>query len=270
MRSLLSPVWLVGHVLVAAVLVGFPLLGLWQLDRHEEREATNAALTERADQPAVDGDALDGDPEALAYRRVELSGTWQAHQEVMLSARPLDGRPGHHLLTVLRLADGTPVLVDRGWVPYETDAPPVAEAAPPSGEVDVSGVLLPAVPARRAGQLDGEGHDPATLVEGQRIEFVSHADPGVVGRALGEPLPELVVRADAGHRADGGELPVTVPPPEPTEGNHFSYALQWFLFTGVVAVGYPLLLRQRRRRPATADDASARPVPAQPDHAGRP
>lgn len=249
MRSpLLSPVWLLGHVLVAAVLASFPLLGLWQLDRHEEQQATHAALEQRPDQPPLQPGELDGDPDELAYRRADLVGTWEPADEVLLSTRTHQGRPGHHVLTPLRLSDGSAVLVDRGWVPYDVDTPPVEDARPPDGRVAVTGLVLPRQPARRAGDLDGEGRAASDVGAGDAIEFVSHADPAVVGRTLSEPLPAMVVRADDGHRRAGAELPVTVPPPEP-EGDvdHFSYAMQWFLFTVVVAVGYPVLLWRRQR-----------------------
>lgn len=278
MRSpLLSPAWLVGHVLVAAVLIAFPLLGLWQLDRHEQRQATDAALEQRPEQPALSAGELDGDPEELAYRRVALTGTWEPAGEVLLSTRPHQGRPGHHVLTPLRLEDGSAVLVDRGWVPYETEGVPVDAAAPPDGPTEVTGLALPAEPAHRAGVLGGDGHDPEALAPGEPVEFVSHADPAVVGRAIGEDLPSLVVRADGGHRRADADLPATVPPPEPEEGgvDHFSYAMQWFAFTGVVAVGYPVLLRRRHREgrggaDAGADGPGADDADGAPGEAGEP
>lgn len=287
MRStLLSPVWLVAHGLVAVVLVTFPLLGLWQLDRHEQQQAVHAALEQRPDQPPLTADDLGGAPDQLAYRRAELTGAWEPAAEVLLSTRPHQGRPGHHVLTPLRLDDGTAVLVNRGWVPYDVGAPPVEEAPPPDGRVRVTGVALPRQPARRAGSLDGEGRAPADVAAGERIEFVSHRDPKVVGRALGQALPAVVVRADDGHRAAGAELPATVAPPEPQRDvNHFSYAMQWFLFTVVVAVGYPVLLWRRHHDggtaapeagPPTADSGDASPpgsdrsAPADSDLASSP
>jgi surfeit locus 1 family protein len=283
MRSpLLSPVWLVAHVLVLVVLVTFPLLGLWQLDRHEQRQATDAALAQRPEQPALSAGELDGDPDELAYRRVAVTGTWEPDEEVLLSTRPYQGRPGHHVLTPLRLEDGSAVLVDRGWVPYEHDGVPVQAAAPPDGPVEVTGLALPREPAHRAGVLGGDGRDPDELAPGEPVEFVSHADPAVVGRAIDEDLPALVVRADGGHRRSGAELPASVPPPEPDEGvDHFSYAMQWFAFTGVVAIGYPVLLRRRRRdgglgsepeppEAAPASDAAATPAGGGEREPGRP
>jgi surfeit locus 1 family protein len=56
-------------------------------------------------------------------------------------------------------------------------------------------------------------------------------------------------------------LPVLLPEPEQDEGPHLSYAVQWFLFATVGAIGWPLLLRKtardderRRRFDAAAGD----------------
>jgi cytochrome oxidase assembly protein ShyY1 len=51
-----------------------------------------------------------------------------------------------------------------------------------------------------------------------------------------------------------GEYPILLDPPARDEGPHLSYAVQWFLFTGVVLVGYPILLRRRIRVPARAEE----------------
>ena len=44
--------------------------------------------------------------------------------------------------------------------------------------------------------------------------------------------------------AQAGEWPVLVPLPEPSEGSHRGYAVQWFLFAAVTVVSYPILLRR--------------------------
>ena len=40
------------------------------------------------------------------------------------------------------------------------------------------------------------------------------------------------------------DWPVQMKPPELTEGSHLSYAVQWFIFTLIGLVGYPLVLRR--------------------------
>ena len=42
-----------------------------------------------------------------------------------------------------------------------------------------------------------------------------------------------------------GVIPRPADPPALESGNHLSYALQWFAFTLIGLVGYPLLLRRR-------------------------
>jgi surfeit locus 1 family protein len=251
-RFLRSPRWVAGHVLVLVTVVTFASLGLWQLRRLEDRQAHNALLADRIAQPAVDLASSPLDTDDLAYRPVELSGTYLHDQEVLLSTRSQRGQPGHHILTPLRTSDGDVVVVDRGWVPLELDDPPVAQAAPPSGEVRVEGLLFPSVPARRSGALDGS--DAA-------LQFVSHVDLEVLGAALGTDVYPLYVLARE-QRPPQADLPRPAEPPALTEGNHLSYAVQWFLFAAVVVVGYPLLLRRTARDERHDDTRQTQDAPA--------
>jgi hypothetical protein len=45
-----------------------------------------------------------------------------------------------------------------------------------------------------------------------------------------------------------------LPPPELTEGPHLSYAIQWFIFSSIAVIGYPLILRRRAGELARGDD----------------
>jgi len=47
-----------------------------------------------------------------------------------------------------------------------------------------------------------------------------------------------------------GLIASAVPSPDNIPNNHFSYAVQWFLFAGIAAVIYALALRQRWRKEA--------------------
>lgn len=44
--------------------------------------------------------------------------------------------------------------------------------------------------------------------------------------------------------AQFGDYPALVALPQPSEGPHRGYAVQWFLFAAVTIVGYPILLRR--------------------------
>jgi surfeit locus 1 family protein len=250
-RLLRQPRWLAGHALVLVTVVLFASLGLWQLDRLAERRAYNALLTERmAQEPIGSAEAAAEGADTTAYRRFTATGAYRHEAEVLLSTRSLDGRPGHHVLTPLETPAGV-VVVNRGWVPLEEDAPPVEAAAPPAGEVRVTGLLFPGFEARRSGALDGGAG---------RLQFVSDVDLDVLREATGLPLLDVWVLAERQEPGQPGPLPVTAEPPPLTEGSHLSYAAQWFLFALVVVVGYPLLLR-RTYRDEQADGGSRVPAP---------
>ena len=53
--------------------------------------------------------------------------------------------------------------------------------------------------------------------------------------------------------------------PTPTEGPHLSYAVQWFIFSAIAVVGYPLVLRYVSRRPDAAAVVGDKPVEEPPE-----
>jgi len=248
LRFLLTPRWLgllAFALLVAAACVR---LGIWQLDRLEQRRALNAEIRRGLAAPPAALESLAGaDATDLAYRRVEVTGTYDPEREVLLYGRALNGEPGHHVLTPLLLerpVDGArAILVDRGWVPFALGTPPVAPAAPPTGAVTVAGFLLPSpeetdVVIERA--ADGR---PLT---------VAHDVPAEIGPELGLALFPLAVQLQRQTPPQPGELPALVPPPELSEGPHLSYAIQWFTFATIALVGYVLLVRRELRDRARA------------------
>lgn len=256
MRFLLRPRWLALHALVAGVVVLFVSLGFWQLERLEERRADNALIAANlAAQPQPLAQTLEqfgNDPSALTYRRVVVTGTYRPADEVLLTPRSVDRRAGHHVVTALETEPGTAVLVNRGWVPFSLDTPPVVEAAPPPGEVTVSGILLPTQEAARYGNRDG----------GERLTYLSTVDVDLLQPQFDVALYPFSVVLQEQNPASG-ELPIPAQAPEQSEGSHQSYAWQWFSFAAIVGAGYPLLLRRsvvRRRHPAADPDPADDPA----------
>ena len=230
-RFLLSPKWLVGHVLVAGVAVLFVALGFWQLDRHEQRTTRNDLTAARMEAPPVDLDQAVPTDDDLAYRRVTITGHYLPDEEVLVTPRSWQGRAGHHALTPLVDEQGEAVLVVRGWVPFEVEeAPP-----PPPGEVRVEGIIFPDEPPVRFA--------PA-IPDGGELTRVSRVDVGRLQRQVDAPLRPYYVQLTEQSPAGGSELPLLAEAPELDDGNHLPYAVQWFLFAAVGLIGYPALIRK--------------------------
>ena len=249
--TLLKPRWMAGHLFALALVVLFVSLGFWQLRRGGERERYNALLTARLEAPpspfetltsrySLAAPAEEGD--AVAYRRVALSGRFDPEHEVLLRSRALDGQPGYHVLTPLVLEGDRALLVDRGWVPYALNTPPVAEAAPPEGTVEVTGILFPR-------QIPTGGLSPRDPAEG-RLETVAWVDTERLEKQTPYTLEPLYLELTTQTPAQTGALPVPPPPPDLEPGPHLSYALQWFSFALIGVIGYASLMRQIVREAA--------------------
>lgn len=222
----------------------FSGLGLWQADRHGQRQARNDTLRSRLSAPAVDAPSSTLEADSLAWRRVRLRGRYDYGREIVLRGRAHGGTPGVYVVTPLR-RDGRPaVLVVRGWLPAADGVhAPLSRGRPESGAhsaVSVTGVLLPSV----AGQEAGLTRD---TVEGESHLVASHVDVAALADSLPYPVAPLYVQRTAGEggpegRSRGtddrgeGRLPQVLAAPSPDPGPHFWYAVQWFGFA-VIALG---------------------------------
>lgn len=212
-------------LLVALVLAaGCVRAGVWQLGRLRQRRARNAIVAAaRARAPLVVNGWLPLD--SLRDRRLRVQGVYDYAGERQWHGRSYEGIPGVDLITPLRLADGSAILVDRGWAP-SPDGYHVDQGAYREGDsADVVGLGMAA--PRGRGDVD-----PATLRDSLPYKVL----PVVIQQlppsaALYRPLPPLLRRW---------------PVPELTDGPHLSYVVQWFSFALIIVVGSLLLVRQRK------------------------
>jgi surfeit locus 1 family protein len=244
-RFLLRPLWIFAHPVVAIVVAVCVALGFWQLRRLDERRTYNARIAQQTALPPENLERLlpsaSIDPqeaESRAYRRITVRGAYDPEREVVLRARSFRGRPGNHLLTPVVTGEGAAVLVDRGWVPLPLDEPPVAEALPPPGPVELTGVLLPPEPAGLFGPKDPP---PGP------VRAISRVDPERLASQLPYSLYPLYLRLENQESPQAGPLPEMVPLPELDEGPHLGYAGQWFLFAAIATITYGALIRREVR-----------------------
>ncbi|MDJ0665023.1 MAG: SURF1 family protein [Acidimicrobiia bacterium] len=233
------PIWLVGHLVAIVAIIIFIAMGFWQLRRLADRQEFNSLLVERtneAEVPLTEALTLYGpDQDSLELRVVSASGRYAPQEEVILLARSFNGISGHHVVTPLDLGGSRAIMVDRGWVPIDLDAPGLDVFAPPPGEVSVVGVL-------RKTEVRGS-FGPSIPPDGV-VTQVPRVDLERLDAQVGGDLAPVYIQLLEQVPAQTGELPRLVSLPVPSEGPHRGYAVQWFLFAAVTAVGYPILLRR--------------------------
>ena len=219
-------------VLALAGAATFARLGFWQLSRLAERRAYNAHLEERLAAPPVLVTSLPADSATGHYRRVSARGVFDFSAQVALAARSSQGSPGVHVLTPLRLAGDTIVMVNRGWV-YSPDARTIDLAKWREHEGDTITVVGYAEtwPGRETAPLPPAWHTVRTL------------DSAAVAQRVGAPILGYYVVQTSGPVASAA-TPVRLGEPSLDEGSHRSYAIQWFSFTLIALIGGTLLVRQ--------------------------
>ena len=199
-------------------------LGEWQFGRLADRKDSNAVIRANEDlaaTPVEDVLAPAGEvDEDDEWRLVTATGTYDADNTVVVRYRTRDGQSGVDAVVPLVTADGTALLVDRGWMASDNQGTsPTDLPEPPDGEVTVEGWV----------RADATGD--STAVDDHSTRAISSAE---IGPEVEHPVfgGFVQLKSEDGEPAEGLE-PVELP--ELDNGPHFFYGLQWWFF-GVLAV----------------------------------
>lgn len=250
------PRWILAIIVGLGLSLLFLRLGVWQLQRLDERQARNETIVARLDEPMrpLMGLIADhgGDGALLAHRRTTIVGTYRADEEFMSIGRVYGDIVGSLVATPLDLEDGTVVIVLRGIVPAGTDGPPALGYEVPRAEVVLEGII-------------GEGEAPLRMGEPDppsgTIESLSRIDLGYIREWLDGDVLSFTLLLGTQTPASADE-PIRIPPEELSDGSHLGYAIQWFAFSIIVSVGVGALLLRAARGDAIVE------ISADPDHPG--
>ena len=230
LRFLVSRRWILFALVVALLAYLAWWLGEWQFQRLEERRERNAIVERnltREPLPVADvlapGAAVAAEEQWL---RVRATGEYAVEDTVIIRYRTRDGGPGVDVVVPLVTADGTALVVDRGWVATDNRGATAADVpAPPAGTVTITGWV----------RRDATGE--SAVVSDQSARAVSSAE---IGKALGREVYGGFVDLES-------EQPAPVQPlvqaelPELDSGPHFFYGLQWWFFGLLALAGFGYL-----------------------------
>lgn len=216
--------------LVLLTALALPLLislGFWQWNRGQARQAQWDEFA-RGDAPAIEASAA-----SLAdlprYARVRIAGEPDGGRQFLLENISHHGAPGYYVLTVLRLAEGSHLLVNRGWVPFSGFREQLPDVRLPEDAPlpwTITG-RIGALPV--AGLASGRVGPPLTGTWPRVASFPTLAQ---LEAAYGAPLLPVVLMLDDG--ATPGYLRDWAPSGLPPE-RHVGYAVQWWALAVLLA-----------------------------------
>lgn len=241
-------------LLAGILFAGFCALGTWQVKRLFWKLDLIERVEQRVHAPATDapGPAAWASitPQTDEYRHVRLSGTYLPLFNTLVQATTALGS-GYWLVTPMRLADGSTVLVNRGFVPKRESI----GAGTPAGIVHVDGLL-------RISETGGgflRENNPAT-------QHWYSRDVAAIGAShmLTKVAPYFVdaqAKSETAADAPVGGLTVVS-----FHNNHLVYALTWFALALMVAGITWWIVREDKRRRARGKNLDHS---QESDHAGQ-
>jgi surfeit locus 1 family protein len=214
-------------------------LGVWQWHRGQDAQTAWQTFARGAGRLVSVGAAPLTD--LPLYQRVAVTGELDGARQFLLDNRSYQGNPGYEVLTPLTRSGGTPLLVDRGWVPFSG-----SRARLPQIDVTTTG---PVTLTGRIGLLPSAGLAFGRAPpEGAWPKVTAFPTMDELATALGQTLEPRVLLLDP--QAEQGYVrDWQAPGMSPLR--HFAYAIQWWCFAALTLFTWGLLSYRARRRKHT-------------------
>lgn len=239
-------------LVILLAMAAMAALGLWQLDRLEQRRAFNQQRRVALAAPPIQLSDAPLPPGDLRDRQAVATGEFDYARQVAIRNQSYAGQPGYHLVTPLRIAGAEKaVLVNRGWIPHGEANAATWRVFDEQQNGPQFGILQP-TRRRPDGAISAIPEDTQTGWYRLDVEAIDQTLPYNL-------LPVVLQLTPAGREGAGNSRPragsdLTSLPHriEPdlsfSEGNHLSYALQWFGFAIIAAVVYVSIVRRSEAR----------------------
>lgn len=222
------PFWLFSHVFVASALVLFVAAAFWQLGRWNDRKEANEIIRTRSDQPALTiAEALERPTGELDYVPVADSGRFIDANLIRVANRSFDGQAGDWMLGLFETDDGQVILVNRGFVPRDAET---------GGE--------PATSAIQGWLRLSQEKETFGATDNGVSERVPRLDVEAISGRIGTLVAPVWLQQAESSPEEVSTYPLAIPLPELNNGSHFSYVVQWSIFTVLTAGAYVLILRR--------------------------
>lgn len=227
-------------LLTVILLLSFVSLGVWQLNRAQEKIQIRDQFLARAQLPKISVGAELLNADGMAFRAATASGHYLEDYQILLDNKVHNGQAGYHVLTPLLLSNTrTLLLVNRGWVSWGIDRLHLPKIDTPQGQVNINGRLV--VPAQPAINLEKDLPVNEFRLVWQNLDIKQYA------LLTGHSVQSLVLRL-APEEIHGGGLVREWPRYQDIWiQRHHGYALQWFGLAIVLVVIF--LFSSIKRKP---------------------
>jgi surfeit locus 1 family protein len=220
------------------ILVPFLIsLGLWQLDRAEQKKQIDNGVKASQAKEALNLNSISTtvtsfDFSKELYRTASLKGVYDNQHQYLLDNRTYKGRAGFHVLTPFILS-GTKqgVLINRGWIAYQGTRENIPDINVTTENLQIKGVMKQqtrAIVLKEMSDTDKFNRQPyPKLVQSIQLNKLAND--------LGIKLLPLIIELN---KADKTGFSRDWQPYYGSIDKHNAYALQWFVMAAILLFLY--------------------------------
>ncbi len=239
LQALVGRRWWWVTLLVIVIMIILARLGFWQLARLEQRRESNRVLAATLAQSPLDltSEQLPADLTSIDNRLAIAAGQFDTDNQVMLKVQNWQGRAGANLITPLVFEDGqTAVLIDRGWIPEADNNPQGRTKYDYSEPLTVRGYIAQSQTLPQASQVSNDDRS------GYQEQWYRVDVAGIDEQMPYDLLPIYLIQEPG----DNNSPPFRrAPDLDISEGNHLSYAFQWFIFSLGLGIAYVVFVNKQ-------------------------
>lgn len=231
------------------ILIIFPLflaLGIWQLNRADEKKEIDADVISAQNRQALN--LNDSDPKNLVneiYRKASMTGIFDNQHQFLYDNRTYQGKPGYHVLTPLVLTNQTSenrsqkksvaALVNRGWIPYLGERDNIPDISVSDKLVSLTGSI------KHSGRSIVLNSD-SNLDTNSYPRVIQAIDLDEFGNDLNYQFLPVIIELD---KSSKNGFVREWQPYYGSADKHTAYAVQWFAMAAILLFLY-LKLHTRR------------------------
>ena len=228
--------WFVLASLFAAACVG---LATWQFDRRDLAVSKIQRMVENYEKTPIEygliSDLTLDQVTRYEWTPVQLKGAYLTDNELLVRNRPIAGQPGFLQIVPLKLLSGEVVILERGWIPADSDLAPAVSMTP----AQEPKTLIARV---RLSELTPNRDSPTGFATSIHLESLNE----LLGLDIEQQFYLRLISESPGEPSS----PQPLRKPTLDEGNHLSYAVQWILFAlmGFFALFWAIRQEREYRR----------------------
>ena len=228
-------------IVILPVLVA---LGVWQLDRADQKRFRYEMLIKRQSEEAINinqSPALVHNENEMLGRKLIATGHFNENIQILLDNQVMKNQAGYFVFTPFNPA-GQDVwfLVNRGWVATGGDRNKLPGFIGTANDVLISGTAM-TVPATgiRIGKITDEQLAPGIY----RLQSI---DLSHISKLIGAALMPYIIRLDTGSQYGYARM---WEKPDSGENVHLAYAFQWFLLAVTLLLIYIIVNLEKVQDP---------------------